>query len=216
MEQLLELDKTLTLEINGCHSPFFDAFFYTYTKTAVWIPLLLLLFVLIYKQWRTQGLWIILFIGLSILLSDQISSSIIKPLVARLRPTHDPDMSPLIHTVNNYRSGLYGFLSSHAANTFAVVTLLTLVFKRTGFAIAFYLWAFFTAYSRVYLGVHFAGDVFCGAILGSFIGLLLYYALVYITPFAKHQNSWIQLDKQFNTLLVCALVLNVLFIAVFC
>lgn len=216
MDRLLELDKTLTLAVNGCHSSYWDDFFYAYTQTAVWIPLLLFLAVLIIKQWRMNGLWVILFIGLSILVADQISSSLIKPFAQRLRPTHDPELASVIHTVHGYTGGLYGFLSSHAANTFAVVTFTALIFKRVGYTVSFYIWAFLTAWSRVYLGVHYVGDVVCGAILGSIIGILLYFVLVYFTPFCKRNNPHSRLYPLFNILLICALVVNVFVIAVFC
>jgi undecaprenyl-diphosphatase len=113
-------------------------------------------------------------IALCILLSDQISSSVLKPLVARLRPTHNPKIADLIHVVNGYRGGLYGFVSSHAANAATFVTFTALLFRNKIYTILLSLWAFLTAYSRVYLGVHYVGDVLCGALIGVLVGVVVY------------------------------------------
>jgi undecaprenyl-diphosphatase len=94
--------------------------------------------------------------------------------VARLRPTHNPEIADLIHVVNGYRGGLYGFVSSHSANAFAFVTFLSLFFRSRICTIVFVIWAVLMAYSRVYLGVHYVGDIVCGAILGVFVGLFVY------------------------------------------
>ena len=169
-----ELDKVFTLAINSCHSPFFDNFFYIYTQTWTWLPLVLLLLVWMWRKWGIRSLYVVACIALCILLSDQISSSLLKPLVARLRPTHNPEIADLIHTVNGYRGGLYGFVSSHAANAATFVTFTALLFRNRIYTILLSLWAFLTAYSRVYLGVHYVGDVFCGALIGVLVGVVVY------------------------------------------
>ena len=99
---------------------------------------------------------------------------ILKPWVARLRPTHNPEIADLIHTVNGYRGGRYGFVSSHAANAATFVTFTALVFRNRFYTILLTLWAFLTAYSRVYLGVHYVGDVLCGALVGVLVGVGVY------------------------------------------
>lgn len=174
---LLEFDKVITLAINSCHSPFFDNFFYIYTQTWTWIPAILLLLVWMWRKWGVRSLYVVAGIALCILLSDQISSSLLKPLVARLRPTYNPEIADLIHTVNGYRGGRYGFVSSHAANAATFVTFTALVFRNRLYTILLLLWAFFTAYSRVYLGVHYVGDVLCGALIGVLVGMGVYFAL---------------------------------------
>ena len=95
-------------------------------------------------------------------------------MVARLRPTHDPAIADMIHTVNGYRGGRYGFVSSHSANAFAVVVFTSLVVRRRIYTVLTLIWALLTAYSRVYLGVHYVGDVVCGAVLGIFVALVVY------------------------------------------
>ena len=174
---LLEFDKVITLAINSCHSPFYDNFFYIYTQTWTWIPAILLLLVWMWRKWGVRSLYVVAGIALCILLSDQISSSLLKPLVARLRPTYNPEIADLIHTVNGYRGGRYGFVSSHAANAATFVTFTALVFRNRLYTILLSLWAFFTAYSRVYLGVHYVGDVLCGALIGVLVGMGVYIAL---------------------------------------
>ncbi|MBR6519923.1 MAG: phosphatase PAP2 family protein [Paludibacteraceae bacterium] len=169
-----ELDKVLTLAINSCHSPFFDNFFYIYTQTWTWLPLVLLLLVWMWRKWGVRSLYVVAGIALCILLADQISSSLLKPWVARLRPTHNPEIADLIHTVRGYRGGLYGFVSSHAANAFAFAVFTSLVIRNRYYTLAIAFWAVLTAYSRVYLGVHYVGDVVCGAVLGVFVALFVY------------------------------------------
>lgn len=171
------LDTSLTLAINSCHSPFFDNFFYIYTQTWTWIPAILVLLVWMWRKWGVRSLYVVAGIALCILLADQISSSLLKPLVARLRPTYNPEIADLIHTVNGYRGGRYGFVSSHAANAATFVTFTALVFRNRLYTILLSLWAFLTAYSRVYLGVHYVGDVLCGALIGVLVGMGVYFVL---------------------------------------
>ena len=174
---LSTLDTSLTLAINSCHSPFFDNFFYIYTKTWTWLPAIVVLLVWMWRKWGIRSLYIVAGIALCILLADQISSSLLKPLVERLRPTHNPEISNIIHIVNGYRGGLYGFVSSHAANAATFVTFTSFIFRNRIYTILLSLWAFFIAYSRVYLGVHYVGDVLCGTLVGILVGVGVYFVL---------------------------------------
>ena len=175
MISILDIDKSATLAINGCHSFFFDNFFYIYTQTWTWIPAVVLLLVWMWRKWGISFLYVVGGIAMCLLLSDQISSSLLKPLVARLRPTHNPEIADLIHIVNGYRGGLYGFVSSHAANAFAFVIFTSCIIRNRYYVLGITIWALLTAYSRVYLGVHYVGDVVCGAVLGILVGLLIYW-----------------------------------------
>lgn len=215
MISILELDKILTLAINGCHSLYFDNFFYIYTQTIVWIPLLLLLLFLFWSEWGWRSIYIVLGIAIVILLADQISSSLFKPLVARLRPSHAVDIADSIHIVNGYRGGLYGFVSSHAANSVGFVVFTALLLRNKIYIITFSIWAFLTIYSRVYLGVHYVGDVICGALIGALVGYLVYY--IFRKIFDK--NIYFLTSKFrslfFNLLLSCALLFSMLAIAIY-
>ena len=117
---------------------------------------------------------ILLAIALVITLCDQFASHLCKPIFTRFRPTHHPDFMYLVKTVSGYRGGLYGFISSHAANAFGFATLMALVMRDKLFGWTIFFWAILTAYTRVYLGVHFISDIVPGAIIGVFFGYLVY------------------------------------------
>jgi len=173
LQKLLELDQELLLYFNGFHAPWLDPIMMLLTKTIFWIPLYLLLVYLIikYKKWDT--IYILLGVALSILLTDQITSGFMKPYFARLRPSQEPGLQGILHIVNNYKGGLYGFASSHAANTFGVAMFIFLVFRgRYHWMSVIFLWAALMSYTRIYLGVHYPGDVMVGAVIGLVCGWL--------------------------------------------
>ena len=114
-------------------------------------------------------------VGLCILIADQVASGFCKPFFERLRPTHDPELKDIVHVVNDYRSALYGFCSSHASNTFGIATLTCLLFRNRWYAALIFSWATLNCYSRMYLGVHFPLDIICGALLGVAAGYISYY-----------------------------------------
>ncbi|MDD2797024.1 MAG: phosphatase PAP2 family protein [Bacteroidales bacterium] len=178
MENLIHLDYYLTLLVNGFHSSFFDQFFFLISNKLIWIPLYLAFIYIIIKKEGTKGLWIILAMVLVVVLSDQISSSIFKPLVHRLRPSHDPLLIDKIHLVNDYAGGAFGFVSSHAANTAGFALFLMLLLRNRWITFAMLSWTLLTSYSRVYLGVHFVGDVVCGTLVGVFAAIIMYKALL--------------------------------------
>ena len=175
IQQLIKWDKELLLALNGSDSSFLDGFMWIYTGMWIWIPLVLtILYVIIKNNKLQEALVIFAMIGLVVLLADRISSGFFKPFFHRFRPTHDPEIMNLVDIVNGYRGGLYGFVSSHAANSFGIVTFLALLFKRKSFTYAIVGWAILNCYSRIYLGVHFPGDILCGTILGCLSGWLVY------------------------------------------
>src|SRR5690606_4235929 len=120
--------------------------------------------------------WIyIVGIALTIALADQVTSALMKPYFMRLRPTHEPDLARLVHTVNQYKGGKFGFASSHAANTFGVATFLFLALKDSyRYTGLLFLWAGAVSYTRIYLGVHYPGDILAGALVGAFFGCVTY------------------------------------------
>jgi undecaprenyl-diphosphatase len=175
-EWINQIDTQLFLNLNGCNSNFFDWFFTFFTSKEVWFPLYLLMVVLFVQKYRLQAIWVVLFFVLAIVISDQLSG-LIKDLVARQRPTHIPAIAHLINAPAG-KGGAYGFVSSHAANSFALTFLLGLLVKRRWLWLALVLWALLTSYSRIYVGVHYPFDVICGGILGALIGWGVYKLLV--------------------------------------
>lgn len=175
VEKILVYEREAFFALNGSDSVFLDHVMWIFTGKAVWLPLaVLILLVLTYKKnWR-ESLLVLLAIALVVTLCDQFASHLCKPLFMRYRPTHHPDFMEQVKTVFDYRGGRYGFISSHAANAFGFATLMTLILRDKLFGWTIFLWATMTAYTRVYLGVHFISDIVPGAISGLFLGYLVY------------------------------------------
>lgn len=181
MTWILGLDESLLLFINGMHNPFFDSIMWTVSEKWVWIPFYLLLAYLIFRRgtWR-NGTICLLMIALLITMTDQTCASLIRPMAERLRPSNpDNPVSGLIHLVNGYHGGRYGFPSCHAANSFALAVFLSLYFKRKAITTLMLAWAVLVSYSRVYLGVHYPGDILGGMAVGTSYAILLYLAFSY-------------------------------------
>lgn len=137
-----------------------------------WVPLYVVLAGLLYYRYRRRALYLLLFVGLTITVADQLSSSVIKPAVARLRPCRTEGLEPPVYNIVTCGGG-YSFPSSHAANHFALSALLFFSWgRRWGrWRWLLWLWAASVAYAQVYVGVHFPVDVLAGALLGTAIGL---------------------------------------------
>ena len=184
---LIELDKKALLYFNSMHSPEWDRIMYWISGDKSWIPLyVFLLIMIIYKERPYRFIFTILFVAIAVLLCDKISV-LIKILVERPRPTHNPEIADLVHIVNNYRGGDFGFVSSHAANVFGVATFLANQFKHYKWSLFLFVWAAVVAYSRVYLGVHYPLDIICGAVLGVLIGIQCYAFKVRIAVYIEQK-----------------------------
>jgi undecaprenyl-diphosphatase len=192
-EWLNRIDTQLFLSLNGAHNNFFDYFFSYFTSQEIWYPFYLLLIVIIFQKYKKDGIWIVLIMVLAIVVSDQVSG-FIKDTVQRLRPSHAAALDGIAHLPLGKR-GLYGFVSSHAANTFALTLLLGNVAKRKSLWLGLFLWAILTAYSRIYVGVHYPFDVLAGGILGGGIGwgcyrLLKLVDLNFVSRRLELSNAW--------------------------
>ena len=204
MTDLLQLlnqwDTDLLLAINGWHNGYWDTFMYAFSGKWVWVPMYAALVYLLARNlpWRTT-LWCLVGVALCITFADQVGASLIRPWAERLRPANlENPISDLVHIVNGYRGGRYGFPSCHAANTFGLAFYLMLVVRRkalTGLLVA---WALVTCYSRAYLGVHYPGDLLAGALLGL-AGAVLCYTLFRLV--ARYERP-----RRFRQLWVPALV----------
>ena len=170
------LDSRLFLFLNGLHANWLDAVMVAITQMWPWIPIYILLLYLVFKQYGKHGWWILLVVAVVILCSDQLSAHVCKPLFHRLRPCFNPALEGLVHLPKGLPGGQYGFVSSHAANTFAVATLLTAALRKSHRSIGWWLyaWAFISSYSRIYIGVHYPGDILAGAALGILVGLIIW------------------------------------------
>lgn len=219
LERLLVWERDAFFFLNGSDSAFLDRFMWIYSGKAVWLPLaVFIVCVLCYKKnWR-EWLPILLAIALTITLCDQFASHICKPLFTRFRPTHHPDFMEQVKVVFDYRGGLYGFISSHAANAFGFATLLALIFRDRLFSFTIFFWALLTAYSRIYLGVHFITDIIPGALSGLFFGYIVYRC--YLLAIAKLSQEepispeHIYSDKR-KRWIVYAILLTILAIVLF-
>jgi undecaprenyl-diphosphatase len=171
LESLKSFDQTIFLFLNGLHSPFFDAIMFWGTNPSTWMPLYVLLLYLVIRKYKWQSFWILLFIALMIIVSDQLAN-IFKEWIARPRPTYEPGLTG-VHTVNGYLGGQFGFYSAHASTNLAIAVFVIITLKRPFrfFPVLMLAWAFFMAHSRIYLGVHYPGDILAGWIAGGLIGL---------------------------------------------
>jgi len=181
MDSIIELDKKLLVYLNSMHMDWLDPIMLQITKTQFWIPLYLFLIYLVFKNFNTRGWLVLAGAGLAILLADQITSSLMKPYFERLRPSQEPTLQGIVHIVNDYRGGLYGFASSHAANTFATALFVWLLFRnKYKWMPILFLWAAVMTYTRIYLGVHYPGDILVGGIVGLFSGWAGYRFYLYL------------------------------------
>ena len=174
---LSDIDARLLLIVNGAHSPFFDSVMWCISGRWIWVPFYAVLAYLLFRRmsWKRASICLVT-IGLIILAADQTCATLIRPEIGRLRPANlNNPLSSFVHVVNGYRGGRYGFPSCHAANTFALAVFMSLVIRHKWFTVMMFSWAFVVSYSRMYLGVHYFGDLFCGATIGSLFTVLFYY-----------------------------------------
>lgn len=174
---LVEGDSSILLAVNGMHSSYFDTFMWLCSRKFEWIPFYLSILYVLFRNfnWRVV-LYSLVAMGVILLLTDAVSSHFIRPVVARLRPSNlDNPISEMIHIVDNHRGGRYGFPSSHASNSWGLVFFVGLLLRRRLLTTFLACWALLLCYSRLYLGVHYPGDLLAGMLLGAVVASLVYY-----------------------------------------
>lgn len=191
LDSLIDIDIQLFLFLNGIHSPVFDILFGWITSKLFWIPFYLLLLFFTVLKYKKKTLYIVLFLGLLFLIGDRTSVMLFKDVFERLRPCHNPEIAGLVHIINGKCGGQFGFLSSHATNSFALALFAGLLLRKhyKYTLIVMLLWAGLVSYSRVYVGVHYPADILCGAILGSVVG----YGVFKLMQFT---NKWFNLKME--------------------
>lgn len=175
MQQLLSFDRYLFKLINSSwHNPFFNWLMPWLRNSNAWFPLYLFLLLLVLVNFKKTGWWWLIFAAGTVILTNFISSTLIKENIWRLRPCNDPDFKAWINVLVGYRPQSSSFTSSHAANHFGMAMFLFLTLRKNFYKWPglFFLWAFSISFAQVYVGVHYPIDVICGGIIGILIGYL--------------------------------------------
>lgn len=189
-DKLIPGEEKLFFLINGLHTYFLDSVMWSFSSIKIWLPIgMLIILGIVYKKSWKQWIPVLLAITLLFVLCDQFSSHLIKPLVARPRPTHYPGIMEHVRTLFGYTGGKYGFISGHATNSFGFAIFSSLLFKNKFYTSVVFLWAFIVAYSRIYLGVHFVSDILGGMVSGLLIGYLVYSAYRYTSEKIAVKNG---------------------------
>ncbi|NNC81997.1 MAG: phosphatase PAP2 family protein [Flavobacteriales bacterium] len=187
-ESLESIDRDLFLYINGWNHEFMDPLMYLVSNKLFWIPLYVFLLYMVYHKYGWKGLgYFAMGIALVILVCDQMSSTVIKPLVARYRPCNNLEIMDLVHKVNDRCGSGFSFVSGHATNFFGISVFTYRALNDKRFLIPLFIWAAVVAYSRVYLGVHYPSDVTAGALLGIFLGSVVYILYARVSPLESEE-----------------------------
>lgn len=193
IETLEKIDRDILLFVNGLHNDFFDSVMWWISSIYAWIPVYAFFLYLLIKKYKVKAVFLIILAVITVIAADKISVVLFKNVFERYRPTHNLEIKEFVHIVNGYTGGLYGFVSSHAANGFAIATIMSLFYRKKIFIYSVFLWVAIVCYSRMYLGVHYLSDIVCGGISGSIIAFLFYYIFNYF--FSKKYPGWNTLNR---------------------
>lgn len=190
-DSIIQMDKQLLLTLNGSDSLFLDYFVMTLTTATTWIPLYLSLFYIVVKNNDNMRriLTILCCAALCVLLAGTVDDLLVKPTVARWRPTHDYQIGMLVDVVDGYRGGNYGFFSAHAANTFSIAIFFSLLIRDRLLTLILVCWSLTNCWTRLYLGVHYPLDILCGLLWGGIVGTGVYYFQARFEKKARHSDK---------------------------
>ncbi|MEG1403770.1 phosphatase PAP2 family protein [Bacteroides sp.] len=209
-QSLMETDQNVFLYLNGLYTDFGDYFMSTFSGKIIWVPMYAsVLYVLLKNANWKETLCCLIAIALTITFADQMCATVIRPVVARLRPcSPDNPISELVHLVNGKRSGSFSFPSCHASNSFGLAFMLMYLFRNRRLTLFIMLWAVVNSYSRIYLGVHYPTDLLAGASIGAVGATLMYFLLRQLTGIKRVS------DKQASVIIYTGL-LTILGISVY-
>ena len=210
------LDDQILLFINSFHNQYFDIVMWNISGKWLWIPFYISLVWLVWKRFGWKGLCVVLAaVGLTFAITDHFSIQVFRGIFSRMRPSNpDNPISPLVHIVNEYRSGRYGFPSAHAANTAGLAVLLSFYLRDHRQTLMLTLWVVLVCYSRMYLGVHYLGDLLGGAFFGALIASAVYYASRHI-PLVMSPQPYDRRAAMIPSLVCIATVLGICILAFF-
>lgn len=220
MNEIQSLEESLLLLINHDGGAFADQFWWLVSKPQTWIFTAVV--VIISLMWRIRKpkdiILFVLCFGVMLMLADNIPAHYARPFFARPRPSHNEHLIPLLHFVNNYTGGDYGFFSSHASNSFSIVTLIALLFRKRSLTITLFLWATLLCVSRLYLGVHYVGDLLAGTVYGVVLGWITYKVYLFFREKEYYQRDLGSLEdtfrKSFPVEIIWAVLLNFLVLVI--
>lgn len=179
---LIRLDKTLLLALNDFHNETFDFIMYWASHKFTWIPFYAFLVFLIYRVKGIKGaLYSIIIVGSTIVGGESIAQ-ITKKTIQRIRPCNDPEIGSLVHTVMDGCKESFSFVSAHALNSFSLAIIIIFILRKDFIWITplMICWAILHSYTRIYLGVHYPGDIICGGIVGVLVGKCFSYVYTHL------------------------------------
>ncbi len=200
IELLNSIDTAVLLFFNSLHTSWLDSFMWMATGRFVWVPMYATILFILFKTFpRREACIYTLAIIAAIVFADQICASVLRPVFERLRPSNiENPISSSLSIVNDYRGGRYGFPSCHGSNSFALATILALIMRTPRFTRFIFFWAVLNAYTRLYLGVHYPGDLLCGAIIGSAGAAAIYAAVQFCSRIYNRHNPGAALQLTTN------------------
>lgn len=203
LEILQQLDQHLLLTLNGLHTPYWDSFMWIVSAKLTWVPMYATLLYILCRNFNIRvTILTVIAIALTITYADQLCATFIRPFVERMRPSNlNNPLSEFVHILHDKRGGRYGFPSCHASNSFGLAFIVMLLFKQRCLTLFIMFWAILNSYSRIYLGVHYPGDLLAGMLVGTSGAFLIYYLYRYalrvpqiakVLKYEKHNRQLIE------------------------